>query len=72
MFIQENAIENVVWKMSAILSRPQYVNWKMSAILSRPQYVNYKWLVPNDLNKNLVQAIQRLQFHWERVPVAAG
>ena len=26
IFIQENAFENVVWKMSAILSRPQYVN----------------------------------------------
>ena len=26
MFIQENAFENVVWKMSAILSRPQCVN----------------------------------------------
>ena len=26
IFIQENAIENVVWKMAAILSRPQCVN----------------------------------------------
>ena len=26
IFIQENAFENVVWKMSAILSRPQCVN----------------------------------------------
>ena len=25
IFIQENAIENVVWKMEAILSRPQCV-----------------------------------------------
>ena len=25
-FIQENAFENVVWKMSAILSRPQCVD----------------------------------------------
>ena len=25
MFIQENAFENVVWKMAAILIRPQYV-----------------------------------------------
>ena len=28
IFIQENAFENVVWKMAAILSRPQCVkNW---------------------------------------------
>ena len=27
IFIQENAFENVVWKISAILSRPQCVNW---------------------------------------------
>ena len=26
IFIQENAIQNVVWKMAAILSRPQCVN----------------------------------------------
>ena len=25
IFIQENAFENVVWEMSAILSRPQWV-----------------------------------------------
>ena len=25
MFIQENAFENVVWKMAAILYRPQWV-----------------------------------------------
>ena len=25
-FIQENAFENVIWKMAAILSRPQCVN----------------------------------------------
>ena len=27
IFIQENAFENVVWKMAAILSRPHCVNW---------------------------------------------
>ena len=27
IFIQENALENVVWKMAAILSRPQCVNF---------------------------------------------
>ena len=26
IFIQENAFENIVWKMAAILSRPQWVN----------------------------------------------
>ena len=26
IFIQENAFENVVWKMAAILSRSQFVN----------------------------------------------
>ena len=28
IFIQENAFQNVVWKMAAILSRSQCVNWK--------------------------------------------
>ena len=27
IFIQENAVENVVWKMTAILSRPQFLKW---------------------------------------------
>ena len=27
IFIQENALENVVWKIAAILSRPQYVKY---------------------------------------------
>ena len=26
IFIQENAVENVVWKMAAMLSRPQCVD----------------------------------------------
>ena len=26
IFIQENALENIVWEPAAILSRPQYVN----------------------------------------------
>ena len=41
IFIQENPFQNVVWKMAAILSRPQCVNtgnshaWKMVFILKR-------------------------------------
>ena len=31
IFIQENAFENVVWKMTSILSRPQCVNSLRSA-----------------------------------------
>ena len=31
IFIQENAFENVVWKMAAILSRPQSVNRSLCA-----------------------------------------
>ena len=27
LFIQENLFENVIWKMVAILSRPQCVEW---------------------------------------------
>ena len=27
IFIQENAFENVIWEMSAILSHPKYVNY---------------------------------------------
>ena len=30
IFIQENAFQNVVWKMAAILSRPQCVNVKLN------------------------------------------
>ena len=57
VFIQENALENVVCEMAAILSRPQCVNWtwyifiqekafeniicKMAGILSWPQCVKY-------------------------------
>ena len=29
IFIQENAFENVVWKMASILSRPQCVKWQL-------------------------------------------
>ena len=32
-FIQENAFENVVMKMAAILSRPQWVNFLASDVL---------------------------------------
>ena len=31
VFIQENTFENVVWKMAAVLSRPQYVNMMVYA-----------------------------------------
>ena len=36
IFIHENASENVVWKMSSILSQPQSVNWYKC--ISRSQY----------------------------------
>ena len=35
IFIQENAFENVIWKMVAILSRPQYVYDKHMAFVLR-------------------------------------
>ena len=41
MFIQENAVENVVWKMSAILSPPQYVNPPMPGDLCAHMSVNW-------------------------------
>ena len=31
-FIQENAFENVIWKITAILSRPQYIQQTSSAL----------------------------------------
>ena len=34
IFIQENAYADVVWKMTAILSRPQYVNISQQAVLN--------------------------------------
>ena len=47
IFIQENAFVNVVWKMSAILSRPQCVNtgidWHISIFLTS------LWDLPNGL-----------------------
>ena len=36
MFIHENAYENVVWKMAAILSRSQYVTWMSGYQFSNP------------------------------------
>ena len=32
VFVKENALENVVWKMAAILCRPQCVKWYASRI----------------------------------------
>ena len=37
IFIQENASENVVWKMAAMLSRPQCVKWLPEAMLTHCQ-----------------------------------
>ena len=34
VFIQDNAFENVVWKMVAILSRPDYIN---------PSHADFCW-----------------------------
>ena len=53
IFIEENAFENVVWKMAAILSRPQWVNWdgcwqdipsKLSAVENAVPINADKWL----------------------------
>ena len=42
IFIQENAFENVIWKMAAIWSRPQCVNelQQNGSHLFRPQHVS--------------------------------
>ena len=32
ILIQENAFENVVWEMTAILSRPQFIKLRMFAL----------------------------------------
>ena len=34
IFVEENAFQNVIWKMTAILSRPQYVNTQSSGFLT--------------------------------------
>ena len=47
IFIQENAFENVVWKMAAILSRPQCVKhmvWLSHDILYVPDIYKEVWL----------------------------
>ena len=47
IFIQENAFEDVVWKMAAILSRPQCVN------PLRPGIVYVKWVLTDSGNELL-------------------
>ena len=37
IFIQENAFENIVWKMAAILSRPQCIKKNVQASMCRSQ-----------------------------------
>ena len=43
IFIQENAFVNVVWKMAAILSRPQYVSRFMSLNSLGPSDAIWHW-----------------------------
>ena len=53
IFIQENAYENIVWNMAAILSRPQYVNILVyhclpidhtkARVLSTNNFYNVSW-----------------------------
>ena len=54
IFIQKNVFENVVWKMAAILSRPQYVNPKplhqlLSFIIAKAM-PNWQQLSTNSCN----------------------
>ena len=63
IFIKENAFENVVWKMAAILSRPQCANiyhFYTSDIFYTDVYYftfvvpeMYQWQVRNDFNKDV-------------------
>ena len=48
IFIQVNAFENVVWKMAAILSRPQCVNQHRTLWVWEDEHANN--LITNDLN----------------------
>ena len=46
IFVQDNALENVIWKIAAILSRPQCVNWtlgnKLQWNFNGSQYIFFK------------------------------
>ena len=63
IFIQENAFENVVWKMATILSRPQCVNfyhfYTSDVFYTDVYYFTfvvpkmYQWQVRNDFNKDV-------------------
>ena len=61
IIIQENTFENVVWKISAILSRPQYVNktdgYQGSALLNTLM----KWL---QFEKNAAIIIGTITWVW--------
>ena len=50
IFIQENAFENVVWKMAAILSRPQCFKWHIGSFYissAGPVFMRRKNLIIN-------------------------
>ena len=55
IFIQENAFENVVWKMAAILSLPSSVNADHCHLTVSWQYSG--WRVETGLTANLVQQL---------------
>ena len=46
-FVQENALGNVVCKMTTILSRPQYVNCNACSISSRSHRAKFKSTIPS-------------------------
>ena len=47
IFVQENALDNVVWKMAAILSRPQRVKDRCASIVT-------KWNIQENALENIV------------------
>ena len=62
IFIHENAFENVVWKMAAILSRPQSVNFLCFTIISNP-WVFYCEYMGHEVNSLALGRFER-NFRW--------
>ena len=56
IFIQENAFANVVWKMAAILSRPQCVNFQHRHVLPKSHWTKQNGVSNNSRHLRIMSA----------------
>ena len=61
IFIQENAFENVVWKMTAILSRPKCVKISIIRLPFKPIEDVNVWSRQRNINSTDISAITTLR-----------